>query len=412
MVGSVAMTPKAAYAADLGGDCCADLEERVAELEATTARKGNRKMGLTISGRVNYNVLWWNENSAGRVRTDLKPDDDKSDVYFGNVGRNESEFVLKGDGKISADMTAGFSMEVYNDPTANGGVAHTQFTDQHGPNLQGRTTYVFLKSKTAGELRLGSQYLASHDGFYADVGGDTIGRFAQTREIAKFQLRDSTGTLVSSYNSILRPIEDSRDNQLQYISPAFAGLTFKASYGGSDTWSTGLGYDNKFGTFSVKAAVGYYVASEIDGVTGGIQDIKAIGLTNSSLRVLGASASAGESVSGLFITGEYGRAYSDIDGRNDVTNWMIKGGWQKNVTALGNTAVYGSYFKQNDLLKNGTSGHVLAIGIDQALDDVASNVYLQYQRDSYDTDGALLNGANPVNSQSIDAVIGGMIVRF
>ncbi len=31
-------------AADLGGDCCADLEERIAELEATTARKGNRKV--------------------------------------------------------------------------------------------------------------------------------------------------------------------------------------------------------------------------------------------------------------------------------------------------------------------------------------------------------------------------------
>jgi hypothetical protein len=30
-------------AADLGGDCCADLEERVAELEATTASKGNSK---------------------------------------------------------------------------------------------------------------------------------------------------------------------------------------------------------------------------------------------------------------------------------------------------------------------------------------------------------------------------------
>src|ERR671922_2769263 len=37
-----------ASAADLGvgGSCCADLEERVAELEATTARKGNRKLNL------------------------------------------------------------------------------------------------------------------------------------------------------------------------------------------------------------------------------------------------------------------------------------------------------------------------------------------------------------------------------
>src|SRR4030042_1840277 len=41
-----------ASAADLGGNCCADLEERIAELEATTARKGNRKVSLTISGWV------------------------------------------------------------------------------------------------------------------------------------------------------------------------------------------------------------------------------------------------------------------------------------------------------------------------------------------------------------------------
>ena len=39
-----------ANAADLGGDCCGDLEERIAELEATAARKGNRKVSLTFRG--------------------------------------------------------------------------------------------------------------------------------------------------------------------------------------------------------------------------------------------------------------------------------------------------------------------------------------------------------------------------
>ena len=40
-----------ARAADLGKDGgVADLEERVAELEAVTARKGNRKVTLTVSG--------------------------------------------------------------------------------------------------------------------------------------------------------------------------------------------------------------------------------------------------------------------------------------------------------------------------------------------------------------------------
>ena len=38
-----------AKAGDLGGNCCADLEERVAELEAATVRKGNRKVSITVS---------------------------------------------------------------------------------------------------------------------------------------------------------------------------------------------------------------------------------------------------------------------------------------------------------------------------------------------------------------------------
>ena len=42
-----------AKAADLGGDCCSDLEERVAELEATTVRKGNKKVSVTLYGQVN-----------------------------------------------------------------------------------------------------------------------------------------------------------------------------------------------------------------------------------------------------------------------------------------------------------------------------------------------------------------------
>ena len=46
------LVPGLAGAADLGGNCCADLEERIAELEATTGRKGNRTVSLTITGWV------------------------------------------------------------------------------------------------------------------------------------------------------------------------------------------------------------------------------------------------------------------------------------------------------------------------------------------------------------------------
>src|SRR5690242_20778304 len=45
-LGGFVMSSHPAKAADLGGDCCADLEERVAELEATTVRKGNKKVSV------------------------------------------------------------------------------------------------------------------------------------------------------------------------------------------------------------------------------------------------------------------------------------------------------------------------------------------------------------------------------
>ena len=54
---TLACVNQSVLAADLGGDCCADLEERVAVLEATTARKGNRKVSLNISGWVNQGSL-------------------------------------------------------------------------------------------------------------------------------------------------------------------------------------------------------------------------------------------------------------------------------------------------------------------------------------------------------------------
>ena len=85
-----------AQAADLGGNCCADLEERVAELEATTARKGNRRMSLTVSGQVTRSILYWN-------------DGDSSGTYAGLDNHNQStRFIFSGSAKIRPDLTAGF----------------------------------------------------------------------------------------------------------------------------------------------------------------------------------------------------------------------------------------------------------------------------------------------------------------
>ena len=59
-----------AEAADLGGDCCADLEERVAELEATTVRKGNKKVKVELYGRVNRVINFWDDGAEQNVYVD------------------------------------------------------------------------------------------------------------------------------------------------------------------------------------------------------------------------------------------------------------------------------------------------------------------------------------------------------
>ena len=70
---ATALMGSSAFAADLGGNCCADLEERIAELEATTVRKGNRKVSVTVSGFVSHQVMWWDDGI-------------RSDSYIGDGG--------------------------------------------------------------------------------------------------------------------------------------------------------------------------------------------------------------------------------------------------------------------------------------------------------------------------------------
>ena len=140
-----------ASAADLGGDCCADLEERIAELEATTARKGNRKVSLEVSGQVNEAVLFWDDGA-------------ESNAYVVTNDNSRTRFRFKGKAKIDTDWEAGYLIEV-GVRTANS-KRFTQETrratiaaDDVGFDL--RDSYWYLKSKTYGSGSLGQQATAT-----------------------------------------------------------------------------------------------------------------------------------------------------------------------------------------------------------------------------------------------------------
>ena len=116
LMGGMALTP--AMAADLGGDCCADLEERVAELEATTARKGNRKVSLTISGHVARSIGWYEDDGARydatcQSKRNLLVEKGKgSEWYSAGHGVSGSRIQFSGSAQLTSSWTAGYTLRL------------------------------------------------------------------------------------------------------------------------------------------------------------------------------------------------------------------------------------------------------------------------------------------------------------
>ena len=132
-----------AKAADLGGDCCSDLEERVAEFEATRARKGNKKVSVTLYGQVNKSVLWWDDGA-------------EKNTYVVDNNYESSRFGFKGSAKIGGDWSAGYRMEIET-ITAQSNLVN-QFNPGDDPSfglLNVRHSYMYLDNKRWGQVRWG-----------------------------------------------------------------------------------------------------------------------------------------------------------------------------------------------------------------------------------------------------------------
>ncbi|MEM1370733.1 MAG: porin, partial [Pseudomonadota bacterium] len=151
-----------ASAADFGGDCCADLEERVAELEATTVRKGNRKVSLTVSGFVAQQILAWDDGFEDNVYI--------TDTGSVSIGTNVS---FSGTAQITPDWSAGFVLKIEaintdsllvsqdaDDGLAPGANALSVLTGSNSP-VAVESAFWFLKSKTYGRVSVGQQSSAA-----------------------------------------------------------------------------------------------------------------------------------------------------------------------------------------------------------------------------------------------------------
>ncbi len=411
-----------AEAADLGGNCCADLEERIAELEVTAARKGNRRVSLTVSGYVAQEISWWSDGG-------------ESNVYLHGLGPTQaSHFKFNGQAQIMPGWTAGYHLRIQNlDDNPFGrdaaGNAMNQNSDNFSQGLNTQMSYWFIQSKELGKLSVGKQaHAAKSAAMFTDQSGtQVIDNYTFLAGFPQFNLRNKTtgaltnvtwGNLSFCYAQALPLGGDCNGivmNGVRYDTPAFAGFTAFASWGEDDFWEVGLRYSGEFSGFKVLAGAGYSEFSD-EGSTGpSVSPVK-----NSDAFQVGGYIE--HLATGLFLHAAYGMEENNDtilnNGRTalDSNHWYLKGGIRQKWTTLGATILYGDYAEYDDQLGPGalaagaTSStlHRYGGGIAQEIDAGGMTVYLKYNRLSAEVDGA----APLVNLEDIDFVSAGALINF
>lgn len=432
LVAAAGVLSTGAYAADLGGDCCADLEERVAELEATTARKGNRKVSLTVSGQVNRAIMYWNDGVD-------------SNTFFGLDNTNSStRFGFSGSAKISPAVSAGFSILI---DVADKARTYTVSQGNEDASGAGGTTGPngdhFLR------LRDANWWLE-----HSALGRVTVGRLTTAGAVAGIDLAgiqvvasSSPGlvggglafrTPANGFGPTLNQITDAggypttRGEGVRWNSPTFAGFTVGASIAeaasveivNGTTTGRNLGVDLRYaGEFSgvrIAAGIGW---EKFEGNGDGV--LNASTTVQNKTEQWGGSLALMHVPTGLFVQGDYLKNTSTGVGvyaagspaERDATRWLIQAGIAQNFFGIGRTSLYGEYGRADDWLfakgiaivgdipnSPGDAVRWWGLGVVQTIDAAAMDLYLGYRN----FDANWNNG----DYQGLHVVTGGARIRF
>ena len=381
--GGFAMSASPAKAADLGGDCCADLEERVAELEATTVRKGNKKVSVTLSGWVVKYAQWWDDGV-------------EQNLYVGDKHTTlSSHFQISGSAQIAPGWSSGYTISV---ETRGGGTVGdaNQFNDntsQFGglditSNMSVLLSYMWIKSDKWGTINWGQLSQATDNvALLPDLSGTIIEANAVVFDGANFFLRangsakNSQGLSTLTWGGFVTCIEGGGgigadcngypQNGVRYDTPTFGGFSMSTGYAEDDVWDVAVKYAADWNSVKFSAAAGYTVSTD-EGCTAaatcsGAAFLGGGGAPNQGFRqdvdLFQVGASVMHVPSGLFVYGLYqrednqGTQFSNLVGTsqqnvasaaNDTDVWYMKAGIKRTYTPLGATVIFGQYGEYHD----------------------------------------------------------------
>jgi predicted porin len=270
VLGVFAMGTSPAKAADLGGDCCADLEERVAELEATTVRKGNKKVSVTLSGWVVKLGSWWDDGH-------------EQNFYVGDKDTTlSSHFQISGSAQISPGWSAGYTIAVEVPGTScSVGFAENQFNDNVCAfgDINTLLSYMWIKSDKYGTINWGQLSQATDNvALLPDLSGtiiesnavlfDGAGMFVRVKGavnsndmLSEFAW-GAVLTCLSGGGGLAADCNGYPDNAVRYDTPTWAGFSMSTSYGEDDMWDIAVKYAADWNSIKVSAAAGYTIITD------------------------------------------------------------------------------------------------------------------------------------------------------
>jgi hypothetical protein len=374
-----AMTP--ARAADLGGGCCADLEERVAELEATTARKGNRVVSLQIYGTVAKGLL-------------IFDDGEESDAFIVDNDAITSVVGFKGSAKFKPGWSTGFKVELGITDASSGDV--NQFDDE-GPSANDisiRESYVYIESERLGRVSLGQQLLAADGVAGVSIANTLYG--AAPDHSGGFLVGDETLGQVASHFGV------GRNDAIRYDSPSIYGFIASATWGDNDYYDVALRFAKEWNSIKVAAAIGYSnIDPQTDACLLGANCDAALG---QAAEIVSGSISVMHVPTGLFINFAAGQKELKDEDDAEGSWWFTQGGLERNWFGYGKTTLYGEYGQYDDLAQvqgdgNGANSSEVTrvgFGVVQHFDSAAMDLFAQATFWSFDD----INGDEDVDDLS------------
>ncbi len=441
-----------AYDPNIADDCCTDLEQRVADLEATVATKGNRTLTVTLTGLVNNAVMYWNDGG-------------EDNAYVVTNDNQRSRFAFVGTAAISPNWEAGYAIDI-GIRTANSKLvtqtAAGGFDERPPTGFDLRSSVWFLRNKRFGSGYLGTAFAATDriassnvtqtEAFDAYSAPENAGLGMFLRSSRNGEMTQS----LLSWRRIIgaggdQPGESQRGFSLmKYVSPTWNGFTFAADWVVTDFWDVALRYRKEIAGFDVAAGIGFLQlqpGSRTRSVCPAAFFTR--GEDATACQQVRGSVSAKHLDTGLFVN--FGANLTN-DGIVDSTirfdgtgvgqqGYFLSGqiGIERQFNALGKSTLYASYYSYSggaptvltvgpgDPLNPTGSGDwtvwqsdvdIWGGGIAQGIDNAAMIVYLAYHHVSGDLTLRQLQNrvaSGPIADAPIDdldLLLGGALIRF